>query len=49
MMFFFSSFITSSGRFNKFDLGNRILFQIKVSGRKFKENTSARFFTEVTV
>ena len=43
---FISSFLTSSAKFNKFDVGNRILFQIKVNldnkNRTFKNFPTGR-------
>ena len=43
---FISSFLTSSAKFNKFDAGNRILFQIKVNldnkNRTFKNFPTGR-------
>ena len=37
-----------SERFNKFDVGKLILFQIKVFTRNIKETTLARYFIKVT-
>ena len=48
-MLFISLFSTSSAKFNEFDSGNVILFQIKVFGRNIKETTLPRYFVKVTV
>ena len=48
-IFFFSSFITNSGKFSKFDSNSAILFQIKVFSKNIKETTLASYFTKVTV
>ena len=42
------SFTTSSAKFNKFDAGNLILFQIKVFVKTIKETTLAMYFIKVT-
>ena len=47
-MLFRVSFSTSSEKFNKFDAGNMILFQIKVFARNIKETLLARYFIKVT-
>ena len=49
-MFITSSFTTSSARFNKFDVGNVIIFQIiKVFGKNIKETALARSFIKLNV
>ena len=45
---FISLFTTSSGRFNKFNAGNVILFQIKLFDRNIKETMLERYFIKVT-
>ena len=45
---FVSSFTTNSTRFSNFDIGNMVLFQIKVFGRNIKETALARYFIKVT-
>ena len=45
---FISSFSTSYAKFSEFDVGNVILFQIKVFGRNIKETTLARYVIKVT-
>ena len=43
-----SSFTISSAKFSGFDVGNVILFSIKVSNKNIKETTLARYFIKVT-
>ena len=45
---FVGSFTTICARFCEFDVGNVILFQIKVSGRNIKETALATYFVKVT-
>ena len=45
---FISSFATGTTRFSKFDAGDVVLFQIKVSGRNIKGTTLTRYFINVT-
>ena len=45
---FIGSFTISSARFNEFDVGNMILFEIKVFGRNIKETKLRRYFIKVT-
>ena len=47
-MLFISSFLATSAKFNKFDAGNVVLFQVKVFGRNIKETYLARYFRKVT-
>ena len=47
-MLFRGSFSTSTAKFNKFDDGDVIFFQIKVSARNIKETTLLRYFIKVT-
>ena len=43
-MLFIGLFTTGSGRFSDFDVGNMILFQIKVFAGNIKEATPRRYF-----
>lgn len=45
---FFGLFRTSSRRIDEFGAGNTTVLQIKVFGKKIKENTLALCLTEIT-
>ena len=45
---FLSLFAISSGKFNKFDASNAILFQIQVFGKDIKKTTLVSYITKVT-
>ena len=47
-IFFLSSFTTSSGKFNKFDARDAILFQIQIFAKKIEKIMLPSYFTKVT-
>ena len=48
LMFLEILFISSFSKFSKFNVGNGILFQIKVFGSNVKKTLLARYFIKVT-